>query len=58
MHKNNGIKVKKLGFLFTPDTSIISQIFQYLWSVQTKFLTIESLKIHIKLDFGRKLLFH
>lgn len=44
MHENNDIKVKKVSFLFSPDTSVFHFI-QYLWSVQIKFLTIESFQI-------------
>ena len=47
MHENNGIKVNRVSFLLIPDTSIFLFI-QYLWSVQIKFLPIESFKMRHK----------
>lgn len=52
MHENNGIKVNRVSFLFIPDTSIFLFI-QYLWSVQIKFLPIESFKMPHKAWFWK-----
>lgn len=53
MHENNGIKVNKVTFLFASDTGIFHFI-QYLWSVQIKFLPIESFKTPHKAWFWKE----